>query len=68
MVIRSSETPTHIRNTRRYILEDDKFHNYRCGNLKSYTEDFLVFPQSLQANVAVYWINHTSHISTVWAK
>jgi hypothetical protein len=34
-VIRSSETSVHIQTTRRYIPEDDNFHNYHHENLKS---------------------------------
>jgi hypothetical protein len=34
--IRSSETSVHIRITRRYIPEDDSFHNYHCENFNSY--------------------------------
>jgi hypothetical protein len=34
-VILFSETSAHIRTTRRYIPEDDTFHNYRCENLRS---------------------------------
>jgi hypothetical protein len=34
---RYSETTAHIRTTRRYIPEDVNIHNYRCENLKSYT-------------------------------
>jgi hypothetical protein len=35
-VIRFSGTSVHIRTVRRYVLEDGKFRNYRCENLKSY--------------------------------
>jgi hypothetical protein len=38
MVICSHETPVHILTTQRYTPEDDSIHNYRCENLKSYTE------------------------------
>jgi hypothetical protein len=38
--IYSSETSVDSqRTTRRYILEDDAFHNHSCENLKSYNKE-----------------------------
>jgi hypothetical protein len=39
-VTSSSETPVNIQTTRCYKPEDDNLHNYRCGNLRSYIENW----------------------------
>jgi hypothetical protein len=68
-VIRSSEISVHIRTARRYIPEEDNFHNYSCENLKSYiTEDSVQWHVQVLAtlNQRFWWDKY--HGIKAWTK